>query len=49
VGRSHQAHGAPAQCLLEPADARKILHYLSDEQGLAPEEAKPVEYFPNIA
>jgi len=32
--------------VLEPADARKILHYLSDEQGLAPEEAKPVEYFP---
>ena len=27
---------------LEPDDARKILHYLSDEQGLAPEEAKPV-------
>jgi quinohemoprotein amine dehydrogenase len=31
---------------LEPDDARKILRYLSDEQGLAPEEAKPVEYFP---
>jgi quinohemoprotein amine dehydrogenase len=31
---------------LEPDDARKILHYLSDEHGLAPEEAKPVEYFP---
>jgi quinohemoprotein amine dehydrogenase len=32
--------------VLEPEDARKILRYLSDEQGLAPEEAKPVEYFP---
>jgi quinohemoprotein amine dehydrogenase len=32
--------------VLEPDDARKILRYLSDEQGLAPEEAKPVEYFP---
>jgi quinohemoprotein amine dehydrogenase len=31
---------------LEPDDARKILRYLSDEHGLAPEEAKPVEYFP---
>ncbi len=31
---------------LEPDDARKILHYISDEQGLAPEEAKAVEYFP---
>jgi quinohemoprotein amine dehydrogenase len=31
---------------LDPDDARKILRYLSDEQGLAPEEAKPVEYFP---
>src|SRR5215469_9596265 len=31
---------------LEPEDARKILRYLSDEQGLAPEEAKPVAYFP---
>jgi quinohemoprotein amine dehydrogenase len=30
---------------LEPDDARKILRYLSDEHGLAPEEAKPVEYF----
>src|SRR3984893_11852144 len=32
--------------LLEPDDARKILRYLSDEHGLAPEEARPVEYFP---
>jgi quinohemoprotein amine dehydrogenase len=32
--------------VLEPDEARKILRYLSDEQGLAPEEAKPVEYFP---
>jgi quinohemoprotein amine dehydrogenase len=31
---------------LEPDDARKILHYLSNEQGLAPEEARPVAYFP---
>ncbi|HXT76100.1 MAG TPA: quinohemoprotein amine dehydrogenase subunit alpha [Candidatus Eisenbacteria bacterium] len=31
---------------LEPDDARTILRYLSDEHGLAPEEAKPVEYFP---
>jgi len=31
---------------LEPDDARKILRYLSDEHGLAPEEAKPVQYFP---
>ena len=31
---------------LDPDDARKILRYLSDEHGLAPEEAKPVEYFP---
>jgi quinohemoprotein amine dehydrogenase len=31
---------------LEPDDARKILRYLSDEHGLAPEEARPVEYFP---
>jgi quinohemoprotein amine dehydrogenase len=30
---------------LDPDDARKILRYLSDEHGLAPEEAKPVEYF----
>jgi quinohemoprotein amine dehydrogenase len=31
---------------LDPDDARKILRYLSDEHGLAPEEAKPVQYFP---
>ncbi len=29
---------------LEPADARKILKYLADNQGLAPEEARPVAF-----
>lgn len=29
---------------LEPADARAILKYLSDNHGLAPEEAKPVTF-----
>jgi len=29
---------------LEPSDARKILRYLSDDHGLAPDEAKPVAY-----
>jgi quinohemoprotein amine dehydrogenase len=29
---------------LESDDARKILRYLSDEHGLAPEEGRPVEY-----
>ena len=29
---------------LEPADAKLILKYLSNHQGLAPEEAKPVMY-----
>ena len=29
---------------LEPADARKILKYLSDNLGLAPEEARPVAF-----
>jgi quinohemoprotein amine dehydrogenase len=29
---------------LEPADARKILKYLSDQHGLAPEEARPVAF-----
>jgi len=42
IKRMVRLHGIP----LEPEDARKILHYLSDEQGLAPEEAKPVAYFP---
>lgn len=42
IKRMVRLHGVP----LEPDDARKILRYLSDEQGLAPEEAKPVEYFP---
>src|ERR1700716_3907453 len=31
---------------LEPADARVILKYLSDHQGLAPEEARPIEFEP---
>ena len=31
---------------LEPADARVILKYLADHQGLAPEEARPVEFEP---
>ncbi len=31
---------------LEPADARIILKYLADQQGLAPEEARPVEFEP---
>jgi quinohemoprotein amine dehydrogenase len=42
IKRMVRLHGVA----LEPDDARKILRYLSDEQGLAPEEAKPVEYFP---
>jgi quinohemoprotein amine dehydrogenase len=29
---------------LEPADARKILKYFADNQGLAPEEARPVAF-----
>ena len=29
---------------LEPADAREILKYLSDHNGLAPEEARPVAF-----
>jgi quinohemoprotein amine dehydrogenase len=29
---------------LEPSDARKILKYLADNQGLAPEEARPVAF-----
>ena len=29
---------------LEPADARKILKYLADHHGLAPEEARPVAF-----
>jgi len=42
IKRMVRLHGVA----LEPDDARKILRYLSDEQGLAPEEVKPVEYFP---
>jgi quinohemoprotein amine dehydrogenase len=42
IKRMVRLHGVP----LDPDDARKILRYLSDEQGLAPEEARPVEYFP---
>jgi quinohemoprotein amine dehydrogenase len=42
IKRMVRLHGVK----LEPDDARKILRYLSDEHGLAPEEAKPVEYFP---
>src|SRR5437763_10849924 len=29
---------------LEPADARAILKYLADHQGLSPEEAKPIQF-----
>ena len=29
---------------LEPADARSILKYLADRQGLAPEEARPIQF-----
>jgi quinohemoprotein amine dehydrogenase len=29
---------------LDPADARNIIQYLSDHNGLAPEEAKPIEF-----
>jgi quinohemoprotein amine dehydrogenase len=29
---------------LEPADARAILKYLADHQGLAPEETKPIQF-----
>src|SRR5438105_14054726 len=29
---------------LDPADARVILKYLSDRHGLAPEEARPIEF-----
>jgi len=29
---------------LEPADARTILKYLADHQGLAPEEVRPIEF-----
>jgi quinohemoprotein amine dehydrogenase len=42
IKRMVRLQGVP----LEPDDARKILRYLSDEHGLAPEEAKPVQYFP---
>jgi quinohemoprotein amine dehydrogenase len=42
IKRMVRLHGVP----LEPDDARKILRYLSDQHGLAPEEARPVEYFP---
>ena len=42
IKRMVRLHGVT----LEPDDARKILRYLSDEHGLAPEEARPVEYFP---
>jgi quinohemoprotein amine dehydrogenase len=42
IKRMVRLNGVP----LEPDDARKILRYLSDEHGLAPEEAKPIEYFP---
>ena len=31
---------------LEPADARAILKYLSDHNGLAPEEVRPIEFEP---
>jgi len=31
---------------LEPADARAILKYLSDHQGLAPEEVRPIAFEP---
>jgi quinohemoprotein amine dehydrogenase len=31
---------------LDPADARVILKYLSDHQGLAPEETRPIEFEP---
>jgi len=31
---------------LDPADARVILKYLADHQGLAPEEGRPVEFEP---
>src|SRR5206468_298119 len=31
---------------LEPAEARSILKYLATYHGLAPEEAKPLMYFP---
>src|SRR5258708_6801922 len=31
---------------LDPADARVILKYLSDHQGLAPDEARPIEFEP---
>jgi quinohemoprotein amine dehydrogenase len=30
---------------LTPDEARQILRYLSDSHGLAPEEAKPIQYF----
>ena len=36
IKRMVRLHGVP----LDPDDARKILRYLSDEQGLAPEEAR---------
>ena len=42
VKRMIRLHGVK----LEPDEARKIVRYLSDEHGLAPEEARPVEYFP---
>src|SRR4051794_17026198 len=29
---------------LEPADARNILKYLADHQGLAPDEARPIQF-----
>ena len=42
VKRMIRLHGVK----LEPDEARKIVRYLSDAHGLAPEEARPVEYFP---
>lgn len=41
IKRMVRLHGVS----LEPEEARQILRYLSDEHGLAPEEAKQVEYF----
>ena len=46
MGGGDQADGAAQRPTLEPAEARSILKYLSTYHGLAPEEAKPVMYFP---
>jgi quinohemoprotein amine dehydrogenase len=44
LGEDHQADGQPQHVKLEPADARNILKYLADHNGLAPEEVRPIAF-----